>query len=313
MQLNCIRKPYGHFILIGALLFGGQQLTTTELIQTVSRPSPQRITELRDDWLSSTGKVPSEQQLAQLVQTEIDKEIMYSEAFKREFHLTNSVVRLRLIRDMRFLDSESKADDDELVKTAIQMNLHENDLVIRGLMIQLIEELAYSSMNIPEPQEQELLAMYEQRASEFMMPPLVGFSHIFVSNDRNQQPVERAQQLLAQELLTPDASDPFRNGLKFSMSNQRLIERYFGGVFAKQLMTLAAEQHLVDDQSPQWLGPVSSSYGEHLVLIDAYTSPKQRSFANVRSKLLTDWRRQKEQAALDAMMVKLRKEYEVES
>lgn len=314
MQLNFTRKPYWHFILIGTLLYGGQQLTSSDPIQTVRGPSAERIIEMREDWVQRVGSDPSPEQVSKFIQTEIDNEILYLEAFKREFYLTDGVIRTRLIRDMRFLDEESEANGDELVEMAIGMNMHENDLVIRGLMIQLMQETAFNDLDELAPTEDELQALYKKHADEFKTDPLVGFNHIFVSNKLNEHPLEKAKKILEQYTSAPDTaslddSDKYLHGLKFKVSDHRLLERKFGSNFSKQLMEMAPSKY----DSGQWLGPISSDYGEHLVLINSYRSSKLKPLNTVRDQLVTYYRREKEQAALTLLLADLREQYEVQS
>lgn len=61
--------------------------------------------------------MPTEQQWQQILADEIDEEILYREALTRQWHLTDSVVRQRLIRNMRFLNPKTQ-DDEALIDAA---------------------------------------------------------------------------------------------------------------------------------------------------------------------------------------------------
>ena len=55
--------------------------------------------------------------------------------------------------------------------------------------------------------------------------------------------------------------DPFLHGFEFAALDAQEITALFGGEFGAQLMTL---------RQGQWSGPVASSYGLHLVHVEAH-------------------------------------------
>ena len=306
-----LTQPWLHFVVIGLLLYAAQQWLQPVPPTIIAPPSEEKIAELRGQWLRATGRPPSELQVQRLVENEIDQEILFQEALTRNWHITDPVVRQRLIRDMRFLDPDSRDSDEQLVKNALAMELHENDLVVRRRLVQRMEMLAFAPLQGAEPELAVLEEMYQQNSSQLLHPAQVQFQHSFISRDKFSDPKERALEMLA--LVAGDQSpergkslsSPFLHGLAFGRLNAKQIGRYFGVEFADKLVELAAETA----STTGWQGPLRSSYGEHLLWVESYRPPTAKNFAEVKKQLLGEWRRQQEQERLALMLAELREHY----
>ncbi|WP_101760467.1 peptidylprolyl isomerase [Oceanicoccus sp. KOV_DT_Chl] len=316
-MLSFIRQPWLHFLIIGWLLFIIQQQLQTTPRTIIYAPSTEKIAELRGQWLRTTGRVPSEKQVQQLINNEIDREILFQQAIKHEWHLTDTVVRQRLIKNMQFLNSEQASavehDERELLKMALSMQLHINDVVVRRRLIQRMEMSAFAPVRNMQPSAQLLEQLYQQQQAQLMKPALVKFQHIFVSRDTHADPKRYAHQLLQDVSTLNDSqqldslSDPFLHGFDFNFLNVNQVARYFGVSFAEALFQLAIK--LTDDT--RWQGPLTSSFGEHLVLITQYRPAQLKTLPEAEKQLISQWRREQEQQALDALLQQLRSDYEV--
>ncbi len=310
MRLNSFKKPWLHFLLIGALLYILQATLQTVPRVTIQLPSEERIAELRGQWLRSTGYPPSAEQVQQLVDDEINQEILFQQALRLQWHLTDAVVRQRLIRDVLFVDPENNSDEQALFEQAIELGLHENDLVVRRRLVQRMEMMAYAPIRLGAVDEQALQSIYENNPTAFVQSPRIKFRHVFISSDRHAEAVQQARSRL-QQLSTVTAesssrlSDPFLHGLQFNSLNESQIARYFGADFSRELF----QQVQYEAWQDRWLGPITSSYGEHLVWIEAAQTAQQKPFAEVRKTIVSQWRREREQQALNEMIKQLRREY----
>jgi parvulin-like peptidyl-prolyl isomerase len=76
----------------------------------------------------------------------------------------------------------------------------------------------------------------------------------------------------------------------------------FGKDFAAQLATQPTDQ---------WRGPLSSSYGVHLVRVERRTQPQPVGLADVRDAVLRDFTEERRRSANSALFEKLRERYEV--
>lgn len=316
MASTFMNRPWIHFLLIGGLLYVGQFFYSAPTVDIIEPLSAQEIAKIRGQWLRTTGRPIKPQQLQLLVDSRIDQEILFAEAVKRKWHLEDPLVRQRLIRNMRFLEPDSSLGDERLFNQAVQLSLHKNDLVVRRRLIQMMELSAFATVRNKQPGEAILQSRFQASSDQFIKPATVGFEHIFINNDKHVLPLDRAHRLLASFSLqrcvdNPDsimASDAFLHGLTFQKLSSRQAERYFGPVFVEQLLTLAAQKNT---SSQGWLGPLSSSYGQHLICLHSYQPPESKLFADVRHLLLADWQTEQQQLALRALMAKLREHYQV--
>lgn len=310
MVFKCLKKPWLHFLLIGAALYSLESGLRPEQLAEIVPPTEDRVAELRGQWLRSTGSPPTEQQVQQLIDREINQEILFQEALRYQWQQTDRVIRQRLIRDVLFVDPDNDGDDQALFEQALDLQLHRNDLVVRRRLVQRMEMMAFAPIRQGPVDEVALLALYENHLDDYVRAPLVSFEHIFISRDQHGDPQQRALSVQAKlsdlETLTIDTfSDPFMHGFEFSGLNQAQLSRYFGADFSKQLFGQLSN----DDWQQRWLGPLASSYGQHLIWVKQLEPAQQKSFEQVRKQILAQWRREQERLALQGLINQLRSEY----
>lgn len=308
---NRIGSPWLHFLLIGAVLFIGHTLSQEPAVPVIDGPTAERVALLRGEWLRTTGKLPSGAQLQTLIEQETDQTLLFEEALRHGLHLTDSVVVQRLLRDMRFIDSDLTDVDAELViAAAIELGLHRNDPVVRRRLVQRMEQSAYASVRNIDPDDAVLRAAYNDNPTAWLKPAMVEFDHVFFSADRHADAAEKARSL-AKEIQGHSFSemehrgDPFVHGHSFGLLTGQQVARYFGQSFTDELFSEQAK----NASAPY--GPVRSSYGEHLVWIKGLKAPAVKPFVEVRRDILREWRAQQEEQALAKQIAQLRGAYEI--
>jgi hypothetical protein len=113
LKISFFKRPWVHFVAIGLALFIASDTLQEPERMVVNAPDSTRINELKTEWTRATGRAPTEEQIARLVESEIDREILFQEAVRRGWHETDLIVRQRLIRNMKFLYHATTASDDE--------------------------------------------------------------------------------------------------------------------------------------------------------------------------------------------------------
>ena len=109
---------------------------------------------------------------------------------------------------------------------------------------------------------------------------------------------QRREALAALEKGASDETlgDPFLHGFEFAEREQDDVMAAFGAEFAKQLAA----------QPPgEWRGPVASSYGLHLVRVEARTEPRAVKFDEVRETVLRDFNEERRRTANREVFEKL--------
>ncbi|HKR83216.1 MAG TPA: peptidylprolyl isomerase, partial [Terriglobales bacterium] len=77
----------------------------------------------------------------------------------------------------------------------------------------------------------------------------------------------------------------------------------FGEEFAKELFQLAPGQ---------WQGPLTSSYGVHLVRVSQYIPSRSPELSEVRNQVLTEFKNERLQRASELYYQQLRKKYQID-
>jgi hypothetical protein len=80
------------------------------------------------------------------------------------------------------------------------------------------------------------------------------------------------------------------------------IQKFFGGGFAKSLVALSPGQ---------WHGPVLSGYGMHLVYVSHISEPPAPVFAELRERVMQDWKTDKGEELNEKFYANLRDRYTI--
>lgn len=302
-----MNRPWLHFLLIGTALFLLQLSLFPPAKPSVGPLPESRLESLRRQWYVTTGRGPNDAQMRAMVNAELDREILFREALELRLYEIDPIVQQRLVRNMRFLQLDQGRDDETLFREALRVELHLGDEVVKRRLVQVMEELLLARQPPAEPSEQEILASFESRRDELMQPPRYSLQQVYLSRERAGE----ADALLARlrdEQLTPQAalefSSPFLPGYRFPNSTPAQLARQFGAAF---VLNLERSQ----PQAGQWVGPVESTYGIHLVWVDSIVPARAAELAEVRPQLLRDLELENRREALAAAVEDVRLDYEV--
>ena len=95
--------------------------------------------------------------MAQFVDIELRDELLFREALDRNLHQFDPAIDQRMILNMRFLDSAGELSDTELLAQAFAMRLHLSDEVIRRRLVQVMEQLILSVVEPSAPTQNEII------------------------------------------------------------------------------------------------------------------------------------------------------------
>jgi peptidyl-prolyl cis-trans isomerase C len=195
------REPLVHFLLIGALLFGG--LTA---IKSLRRPTvtldAQDLNQLVSYWAVQMQRPPSKAELAGVIHDRIDEELLAREALRLGLDKGDMIIRRRLAQKMAF------ATDD--------------------------------TSQVGAPSDPALRAYYAMTADRYAAPARVAFQQVFFSGDRPHGGAEKAAaQALhrAEEDQREPTGDPFLFPLAYEDVGVGDLTRDYGPAFVKTLQT----------------------------------------------------------------------------
>lgn len=314
-----IKEPLVHFLFIGFILvwLNGSLESHSEYSDVGTQRelviSQNQIEQLKRDISLQTGTRPTEGQLERMLQATIDDELLYREAIALQLDKNNPSIRQRLIDLMRIAEDSTDASDEVLYKKALALGMDRYDPVIRRLLIGSMRLVAQKlpTRNAPSKVDPEdLAAYYNTNKSSFTIPMRIKLTHLYFSRDKRGRSAELDAERLLKEISSSESihktlanhGDAFLGGKSFSWMTPTSLERLFGVGFARQLN---------DPTSGRWIGPISSSYGWHLVFVDDLRPSKIASLSEVGNQIKTIILQQREQQRLAETLTRLRASYEI--
>jgi parvulin-like peptidyl-prolyl isomerase len=279
-----------HFVLLGAALFAIHALW-------IAPAREQQTVFVIDAGALSTRAGGSNLPL----QSAVDDEILYREAVRRGLDRGDAVIFQRLVRDMRFLDPDTKRGDEELYGEALELGLDKSDVVVRRRLVERMRRRLLVEAAIPLPTDEELEAHLRENAQNFDPAPRVRLKQLFF---------EDPETAAATGARLRDGSidegevrgDPLPIPARLPSLSEREVSARFGSDFAVEVFALEPEA---------WHGPLRSAYGFHLVRIEDQTPGRPARLDEVRARVLGDWRAEREAIALERALAALRFEYTI--
>lgn len=197
-------------------------------------------------------------------------------------------------------------DEELLYREALALGLDRSDLIVRRRLVQKMELLARA--RVREPETGELAAFLAANEDRYRAAEVVSFRHVFVSRERHgaEGVKKRAEELLAALREGADAGalgDAFVLGASFARRTRVDLETAFGATFAVGAL---------EAPPGEWSGPISSTFGEHLVRVEQRAGGRVPELAAVRSRVREDLLRERREAAVREEIARLRGRYRVE-
>jgi hypothetical protein len=202
------REPLVHFLAIGAGFFllwhfiGDRVTSQPERIII----TPGHVERLAQQWTKTHLRPPSAEELAAMVEQEIDEEVLYREA--------------------------------------IAMGLDRDDLVIRRRLAVKMEFLTDDVAALATPTDEQLQAFLSQHPDKFNIGSLTAFTQVYINrSQRGEGASAEARRVLT--LLTdkanPDSKklgDPLPLPNEYEAATEADVARLFGREFPKKLSAL---------------------------------------------------------------------------
>lgn len=269
--MKILRDPLLHFCVLGLLLFVVYDQLNPGNDEAVIEVSPARIVQIKRLWQLQWQRQPTDK--------EIDQQI------------------------------ESYIREQVLSREAIAMGLDKNDLVIRRRLMQKVDFLLDDVEAVEAVDEAEVRAFYQDNLLQFRSEAMFSFHHVYINPEKHANPVAELSVLLKQFRKQPvdlnklaEYGDNFSSGSVFSRQSRSQVNRIFGSGFAESVSELALQK---------WVGPITSGYGQHLLLLTDYQPPAQPHFEQVSEQVEESYRWQRRQDLKQQAYQKLRQRYRV--
>ena len=306
-----VRSPLLHFLLAGAVIFFIEQAwsRTPEVpVVTVQRS---QIEERLAAYQLQMGRAATPDEASSIENQVVDDALWLQQAFALGLFEVDPVVRQRLVLNMRFLEGESEASEDELVERAIELGMDRSDTVVQRRLIDRVQAILRAGVRSNPPAREVLDAHFRENAERWREPSLLDLSHVYFSRDKRgdaaaTDAATMLETLQAERTTTDDAirvGDPFLAGHRLRGASPARIVARLGPSFAE-----GVEAAPVD----VWFGPVESAFGQHLVWIHDRKSSRIPELAEVEKRVLEDWIEQASRTALREHLVRRRQQVEVQ-
>jgi hypothetical protein len=308
-----LRAPLLHFLVIGAALLALRAWWEPEDAGE-SRPriafGADEVERLRETWAAEHGSPPGPTTEAALVRSAIDEEVLYREALALGFDRRDATVRARLVSLGAFVGEDAGGSRDVLEGEARRLGLERSDLVIRRHLVEMMRLAAGWLGPDDRPSDPELEAYLARHAEEFTLPEHTRLTQVFLNEQaRGAATMHDALALLDELRATrtpPEEAagrgDPFIRGAAVDASRADLGQ-IFGPGFAPAVDAVPVGT---------WAGPVRSSYGLHLVWVHAREPERIPALAEVHSRVLARFLRERSEQRRQDTLAALRARYAVE-
>lgn len=282
MIRTLIKDPLLHFMLLGVCLFGVYNLTGSE------------------------GKQLDKNTIV----VDRDALLTFMQYRARQFNAKDASQRL---------DSMSGDEQEQLIhdfvreealyREAQALGMSDNDYIIRRRSVQKLEFIAQGVAEQTISVDSDKAETYfDNHRQDYYEEPSYTFTHVFIKNDPSdsdaarQRAADLLQQLNGQQVEFSAATrfgDRFLYHRNYVERTPDFIASHFGEAFRNQLSQMKPDRH-------QWQGPVTSAYGQHLVMLSNYTPGKVPEFTAIRSRVEQDYRisqqRQKQELAIQQIV-----------
>lgn len=274
MVNKIIKEPLLHFFMIGALIYLAYALLNkdTKEQENVIVITNGEIQWLADNWAKTWNRPPSPDEREGLINQHVRQKVMY--------------------------------------KTAMEMGLDKDDIIIERRMVQKLEFLTSDILSPPEPQIGELEEFFRATQEEFRTVSTATITQIYFDPDkrgeRTKSDAEKALIILKQrgEPKTPDTGfgDVIMLQSYYPMISEVDFAKLFGGEFTDAVFSLSPGS---------WQGPLLSGYGTHLLYVHELKEGTVPAFEEISDVVKVAWEKQKLQELNDEYEEALLSRYEV--
>jgi parvulin-like peptidyl-prolyl isomerase len=297
--MKWLKTPAVHMLALGALLFGLTGLAGGSLLPHKKRIEipAHRLEAMLKDFVADTGRRPTPGEWEQMVDMQVDDEVLYQYALALGMQ-ENSAVQARLAQIADFVEANPhEATQAGKARAAMDLGLHEGDLVVRRILVDSARRLIRSVVLVQKPMPEIVQEFYAAHPAEFTRPAHIRISQVAINGFVGSDSEERARQLLARiraEKLGLEAAlalaDETPAPVHLDLLTEQDLQSEFGSDFATAVMKL---------RPGSWSEPIPSDYGHHLVWVHEYEEARVLPLDTVRGeveqallqKLADDWLR----------------------
>lgn len=189
------------------------------------------------------------------------------------------------------------------LREGLALGLDRNDEIVRRRIAQKFDFLQQDQAAPREPHDSQVQAWYAAHADRFALPARRSFEQRYYAPDKRGDAAAKALAAAALAHAGADTGDTFPGPARITALSQEDVDRVFGGTgFAARVFAAPVGQ---------WIGPIRSGFGWHLVRVTESLPARSRSLEEARADVRRDWIESDRQARNDAAWKALRAKYTV--
>lgn len=287
-KTRLLADPLIHFLLLGALVFVAY-----------------RFFNPASDEVSEQVIVVNEATLVEFVQYR-----------SKQFDAEQTTARLRGMSATAMAELiDEYVAEEALYRSAQRFGLGADDYVIRRRLVQkmdfMAEGVASSAASVDVT---ELQQFYADNLERYFKAATVTFTHVFFSKQKRgaaaaqglaTKTLNQLQQASVTFTQAPQYGERFTYQLNYVERPLEEVADHFGDAMAKSVLALPVAPE-------QWVGPIASTHGSHLVLVTAQQPGYQPEFAYVADQVRQDFLAKRQQDRRRAFAQEIIESYELE-
>jgi PPIC-type PPIASE domain len=194
------------------------------------------------------------------------------------------------------------------VREALALGLDKDDTVIRSRLRLKMEFLSDAVVDALAPTDGELDAYLKAHPTIFEVEPMLAFQQVFLNPERRGDKTNEDAASILEILTNNPATDAMKFGdvsllpAELPLTAKTSIGQTIGADFAEAL----------DKATPgQWMGPITSTFGLHVVRVSERRPGRLPALNEVRDTVAREWANDKRKELEARRLEELLKRYEV--
>ena len=193
------------------------------------------------------------------------------------------------------------------VREAIRLGIDKDDTVIRRRLRIKMEFLNDAAAEATPATEADLAAYLAAHPDKFRKPPRIAFEQVYLDAQKRGDAAQGDAAALLISLrkdaaFSSVAGDPTLLPLSVPLTDRLGIAQLFGDDFASAV---------IDLPSRGWQGPITSSFGLHVLKVTDRAAGRQPELAEIRQQVEREWLNDRREALADQKLDRLLKHYKV--
>lgn len=195
--------------------------------------------------------------------------------------------------------------NEMLFQEAINQGMDKNNAMVKNALILQMNMLASSQAGVDELSETQIEAYYNLRKDQYLSEDRISFTQLFFGQDENS--LQTTLNQLTESSINPSQELP-NSGINTMLPKRTvetecsIIDRNFGDGFSAKLLELPVGE---------WVGPVNSSFGLHLIFIEKVWGKEPIPLDEVRNIILREMEYDSKEAAKNQFFSELRNQYKI--